>query len=79
MIVSYALVTDGANAVPSALPGQTPLGGIGDEAYRWNGGLVLRVSNLVVAITVFPTHESSDQQLQAFAGDLARQLMESQR
>jgi hypothetical protein len=61
-------------AVAKSLPS---LPGVGDEAYLWDQGVVLRVSNLVVAILVFPVHESTDEQIRAFAADLANRLRNS--
>ena len=54
-----------------------PLPGVGDEAYVWGGGVVLRVSNLVVAIAVFPVHEGTADQIRAFAADVANRLRNS--
>jgi hypothetical protein len=52
-----------------------PLPGVGDEAYLWaDRNVVLRVSNLVVAINVFALASSTEAQVRAFAADLATRL-----
>ena len=49
-----------------------------DEAYvRADRDVVLRVSNLVVGIMVFPRQASTGDQVQAFAADLANRLRDS--
>jgi hypothetical protein len=64
---SRELTRTGAGALP-------PLPGLGDEAYLWNRGVVMRVSNLVVGVVVFPLHESTEDRIRAFAADVARRL-----
>lgn len=55
-----------------------PLPGVGDEAYvRGDRDVVLRVSNLVVGIMVFPRQASTGDQVRAFAADLANRLRDS--
>jgi hypothetical protein len=51
-----------------------PLPGIGDEAYLRDRDVFLRVSNLVVAIVVFPRPISTEEQVRAFAADLANRV-----
>lgn len=53
------------------------LPGVGDEAYLWDRNVLLRVSNLDVAILVFPMNECTDDQIRAFAADLATRLRNS--
>lgn len=50
---------------------------MGDEAFVRNRGVYLRVSNLVVAIVVFPREFSTQAQVRAFASDLAVRLRDS--
>jgi hypothetical protein len=51
-----------------------PLPGIGEEAYVRNRDVFFRVSNLVVGVVVYPLQDSSDEQVHAFAADLADRL-----
>jgi hypothetical protein len=51
-----------------------PLPDVGDEAYVRDRSVFLRVSNLVVAIVVFPRAVSTEDQLRAFAADVAGRL-----
>ncbi|MGN9908884.1 hypothetical protein ACTMTJ_15180 [Phytohabitans sp. LJ34] len=53
-----------------------PLPGVGDEAYLRGRDVFLRVSNLVVAIVVFPRQASTQEQVLAFATDIANRLGE---
>jgi len=50
------------------------LSGVGDEAYQRSGDVYLRVSNLVVAVVVYPVAASTPEQVRAFAADLANRL-----
>ncbi|MEU1687468.1 hypothetical protein [Micromonospora sp. NPDC005707] len=83
--VYYKIITSPGKDAPDAASQELrrvmreprPLPGVGDEAYRWSGGLALRVSNLVVGIVVHPRQASTEEQLQAFAADLADRLGES--
>lgn len=50
------------------------LPGVGDEAYLWNENVMLRVSNLVIGIIVYPRRASTQDQVRAFAADLANRL-----
>ena len=50
---------------------------MGDEAFVRNRGVYLRVSNLVVAIVVYPREFSTQAQVRAFASDLAVRLRDS--
>jgi hypothetical protein len=47
---------------------------VGDEAFVRNRDVFLRVSNLVVAIVVYPRAFSTEAQVRAFASDLAVRL-----
>src|SRR5690242_1532160 len=55
-------------------PDFPPLSGVGDEAFVRNRDVFLRVSNLVVAIVVYPRAFSTEAQVRAFASDLAVRL-----
>jgi hypothetical protein len=54
--------------------GSPVLSGVGDEAYQRSGDVYLRVSNLVVAVVVYPVAASMPEQVRAFAADLANRL-----
>jgi hypothetical protein len=54
-----------------------PLSDVGDEAYLRNHDLFFRVSNLVVAIVAYLNPVSTDDQIRAFATDVADRLRES--
>lgn len=84
--ISYAVLTPHRDDAPDAASekleelGVTelpPLAGIGDEAYDWNRNVILRVSNLVVGIVVFPMSPSREDQVLAFATDVANRLRDS--
>lgn len=53
-----------------------PLPGVGDEAYLRDRDVFLRVSNVIVAIVVFPRPASTQDQVLAFATDVAAHLKE---
>ncbi|MEV4707870.1 hypothetical protein [Actinoplanes sp. NPDC049316] len=55
-------------------PGVTPLAGVGDDAYVEDRDFHVRVSNLVVTITVHPNQASSPDQVRAFIVALADHL-----
>jgi len=70
---------EGAPQVASGLirqlgAGSPALPGVGDEAYQRSGDVYLRVSNLMVAIVVYPVAGSTPEQVRAFAADLANRL-----
>ncbi|MFJ8577381.1 hypothetical protein [Micromonospora sp. NPDC093277] len=81
------IVTSGRQDAPDAASRELrravsesqPLPGVGDEAYRVSEGraLAMRVSNLVVAIVAYPRQASTEEQIQAFAADLADRLRDS--
>jgi hypothetical protein len=84
MTVSYYVATPRREDAPEAAsrvlhePGLqfTPLSGIGEEASSRDRSVYLRVSNLVVGITVFPLVVSTESQIRAFAADLANRLQQ---
>lgn len=55
-------------------PGATPVAGVGDEAYVRDRDWHLRVSNLVVTVTVQPDPGSTPEQIRAFTAALAGRL-----
>ncbi|UQU63465.1 hypothetical protein COUCH_31310 [Couchioplanes caeruleus] len=55
-------------------PGMTPLAGVGDDAYVQDRDFYVRVSNLVVTITVQPDRTSTPDQVKAFTVALADRL-----
>ena len=57
-----------------SLPGVTPLAGVGDDAYVRDRDFYVRVSNLVVTITVQPDQTSMPDQVKAFTVALADRL-----
>ncbi|GAA3342966.1 hypothetical protein GCM10020358_39930 [Amorphoplanes nipponensis] len=57
-----------------ALPDVTPLPGVGDEAYVRDREFHVRVSNLVVTVTVHPAQISTPDQVRAFIVALADRL-----
>lgn len=82
ILVSFS-VTDadgqGAPQVASRLirqlgQGSPALPEVGDEAYQRSGDVYLRVSNLMVAVVVYPVAASTPEQVRAFAADLANRL-----
>ncbi|PWU56858.1 hypothetical protein DLJ47_04510 [Micromonospora sp. S4605] len=80
--VSYYVATPRREDAPEAAaellrrltPGTRRLPGVGDEAYLRDRSVFLRVSNLVVGIVVFPRVVSTEEQVLAFAADLADRL-----
>ncbi len=82
MVVYEAIRTDDGDAPESASSRLADLGvgdltslpGIGDEAYLWNRGVIMRIDNLIVGIVVYPVEQSTDEQRQAFAADVAARL-----
>jgi hypothetical protein len=82
IVIGYAASTPGRGDAPQAAQEELrrieldrPLPGVGDEAYRWGDkNVVFRVSNLVVGVTVFPLAPTTEQQVEAFAADLANRL-----
>ncbi|MGW4460657.1 hypothetical protein [Micromonospora sp. NPDC004704] len=83
--VSYYVATPGRDDAPDAArrlllrlgTDLQPLPGVGDQAYVRNRDVFLVVSNLVVAIVVFPQQTSTQDQVRAFAVDLANHLQGS--
>lgn len=57
-----------------SLPGVTALAGVGDDAYVRDGDFYVRVSNLVVTITVHPDPTSAPDQVRDFTVALADRL-----
>ena len=57
-----------------SLPGATPLAGVGDDAYVRDSESYVRVSNLVVTVTVHPDPVSTPDQIKAFIVALADRL-----
>ncbi|MGA5303726.1 hypothetical protein ACPCHT_27645 [Nucisporomicrobium flavum] len=55
-------------------PGVTPLAGVGDDAYVRDRDFYVRVSNLVVTITVHPDQISTPEQVKAFIVAVADRL-----
>ncbi|MDO3701332.1 hypothetical protein Q3W71_06505 [Micromonospora sp. C28SCA-DRY-2] len=80
--VSYYVATPRRSDAPDAAAEQlrrlaagfVRLPDVGDEAYLRDRSIFLRVNNLVVGIVVFPRVVSTEEQVLAFATDLADRL-----
>lgn len=80
--ISYYVATPRREDAPEAasellrrlLTDVPPLPGVGDEAYLRNRDIFLRVSNLVVGVVVFSREAGTEDQVRAFATDLANRL-----
>ncbi|MGQ5262721.1 hypothetical protein ACTWLT_18440 [Micromonospora sp. ZYX-F-536] len=85
MTIDYYVATPQREDAPDAASGVLrklgsevkPLSGVGDEAYSRNRSVYVRVSNLVVGVTVFPLAPSPESQIHDFAADLAERLRRS--